>query len=119
MSRVAPIIPEPVKIAARRHLSKAVRMALFASYDGLCAMCGCALPSTWELDHTIPLALGGPDEPHNWRPLCPRPCHLGKTAQDRKAIAKALRIIRQADPATRRKSPRPLRSRPFPKREMA
>ena len=34
-------------------------------YDGRCWICG----APWEhKDHYVPLALGGADEPDNWRP---------------------------------------------------
>lgn len=117
MSRVAYTVPEPVQIEARSHLARAIRMALFAAQDGICETCKGSL-TAFEVDHRLALALGGQDQPHNLRALCP-PCHKIKTAADKKAIAKAKRLERDADPATRRKSPRPLKSRPFPKREMA
>jgi 5-methylcytosine-specific restriction endonuclease McrA len=65
-----------------------------------------------EFDHVLPLELGGDDDLDNVQALC-IPCHKAKTREDIKRIRKAARLRRDADPETRRKSPRPLRSRGF------
>ena len=61
--------------------------------DGLCAMCGSALrPMKTANDHILPLDLGGKTEFENLQILCKTPCHIIKTAQDIKRIAKARRL---------------------------
>jgi len=75
----------------RRSLSTKARVEFFLSRGGQCASCGMKCDRGWDLDHEIPLALGGADEPSNWVVLC-RPCHRAKTrGADVPAIAKAKR----------------------------
>jgi 5-methylcytosine-specific restriction protein A len=78
----------------RRRLSTRERLDLFLASRGRCQRCGWALtPGTrWEVDHVIPIALGGRDAIDNMQVLC-SPCHGGKThRQDVQAIAKTARI---------------------------
>jgi 5-methylcytosine-specific restriction protein A len=78
----------------RRRLSTRERLDLFLSARGRCLRCGWALtPGTrWEVDHVIPLALGGRDASDNMQVLC-SPCHGGKTREcDVPVIAKTARI---------------------------
>lgn len=42
----------------------------------------------WEIEHLLPLALGGADDDDNRKPAH-RKCHLAKTRQDIKSIRKA------------------------------
>ncbi len=64
-----------------------------------CAMCGrlCDFPAGFELDHKVPLYLGGPDTEDNCQVLCVsfevsegKPvkagCHAQKTAKDLQGI---------------------------------
>lgn len=73
------------------------RMAVW-SRDPCCAMCGklCEFPSGFELDHKMPLYLGGPDTEENCQVLCVSwkfidgrrvklGCHALKTAADSQA----------------------------------
>ncbi|WP_308377906.1 HNH endonuclease signature motif containing protein [Streptomyces sp. ISL-98] len=47
-----------------------------------CARCGRhVLASGIDVDHVLPLALGGEDTDDNVQPLC-RPCHRLKTRED-------------------------------------
>lgn len=60
--------------------------------DGFsCCICG-----AWgnEVDHEIPLAVGGADSLENMRVLC-KICHRAKTTSDAKLIAKTRRIIQK------------------------
>ena len=78
----------------RRSLSTRERLDLFLAAAGQCQRCGWRLsPGTrWDVDHVIPLALGGRDEIDNLQVLCV-PCHSGKTRErDVPAIAKTARI---------------------------
>jgi hypothetical protein len=82
---------EPVR---RRSLATRERLALFLSCHGRCQRCGWILApgKRWEVDHVIPLALGGRDHTVNMQVLC-SPCHGGKTQRiDVPAIAKTTRI---------------------------
>ena len=54
----------------------------------------CVKPGT-EVDHILPVALGGGPELENLQLLCQR-CHAAKTRQDRRRISKANRV-RQAE----------------------
>lgn len=82
--------------------------------------CGCGSPDCWlsvdggwEVEHFIPLALGGSDEPEN-RSLWNRACHRLKTSVDLARIAKAKRQQRyhETGRSRARKGP-PMRSRGF------
>ncbi len=91
MSRVVPIIErEPVRGTPRRGMTPARRAAVLKRQGPLCLIQGCARP--WiEVDHRIPLAMGGPDTLENCEGLCGAH-HLAKTALvDVPAIAKAKR----------------------------
>lgn len=101
---------------ARRRWSTAVRRRVWSRFDGLCQMCRQPTDERgFDLDHHIPLALGGEDEEANLRPLC-RPCHRVKTGgEDVPRIAKAKR-----QEAAHRGFKRPagsIKSRGFPKPE--
>ena len=56
----------------------------------VCAKCG-DTDGPFEVDHKVPVALGGDNDEGNLWLLCKR-CHLVKTATDYKAIAKARRL---------------------------
>ena len=78
----------------RRTLSTTARLELFLAAGGACQICGWRLlPGTrWEVDHILPLSLGGRDETSNLQVLC-APCHGTKTRTiDRPALAKAERL---------------------------
>jgi 5-methylcytosine-specific restriction protein A len=84
-------VSEPVR---RRSLATRERLALFLAAHGRCQRCGWILaPGTrWEVDHVVPLALGGRDHADNMQVLC-SPCHGGKTHRiDVPAIARTARI---------------------------
>lgn len=77
----------------RRPLSTTQRLALFLTANGACQACGWRLtPGTrWEIDHIIPIALGGDNTEANLQVLCAA-CHGSKTArQDAPRLAKAAR----------------------------
>lgn len=84
----------------RRSLSPTARLRIFTDHGGQCAICGHVIDGVrepWELDHEIPLALGGEDTEKNLRPVHAR-CHRGassKTSDDVKTIAKAKRVERK------------------------
>jgi len=62
--------------------------------NGACQTCQIRLHpgQSWDLDHIIPLALGGADEIYNLQVLC-KECHKAKTnLQDIPSIAKLFRL---------------------------
>jgi 5-methylcytosine-specific restriction protein A len=77
----------------RRALSTTQRLELYLTAKGHCQACGWRLmPGTrWEVDHIVPLALGGTDTPDNLQVLCSA-CHGSKTRErDLPALGKARR----------------------------
>ena len=47
-----------------------------------CKLCGCVLPSSFELDHVVPLWAGGEDDYEtNAQSICPT-CHATKTQRE-------------------------------------
>ena len=79
---------------ARRHISTSARVRLFTQHEGRCHICGEKIDGVrerWDVEHIIPLELGGADEPSNWAPAHVQ-CHKGKTKQDAADIGRARRI---------------------------
>lgn len=109
------MIRERVEPTKRRAMTKARRLAVFAAFNGYCAVCGSETPlEEGEADHELSLFLGGADDESNLIWKC-QPCHSAKTHKhDAKAHAKVRRLIKKADPENR-KSRRPIQSRGFQK----
>ncbi len=75
----------------RRHRSDRARRAIWERFNKTCQMCFQPTDERgYDLDHHIPLAIGGDDSDDNLRPLC-RPCHRIKTRGDKGDISKAVR----------------------------
>ena len=77
--------PAPNRRNVKRHLTGRRldrARALVFQYQPLCAVCQRA-PSV-ELDHIVPLSLGGSDDGDNLQGLC-KACHREKTARERAA----------------------------------
>lgn len=116
MSRVAPPSGEVVPLERRKARTSQVAQMLFDRQGGVCGICRTFLGvSPFEIDHMAALALGGSNGLGNLWAICV-PCHRSKTKRDMKAIAKVKRLIRQANPETRKIPKRKIRSRGFPKR---
>lgn len=112
MSRIAPQSHDPVEIVARRSFTAAQRKTVFDRQNGLCAASGAPLTGDrWQIDHIIPLALGGTHETSNWEGLS-FAAHAKKTARDIAAIAKAKRL---AGEIKNGETKNPIRSRGFDK----
>lgn len=98
----------------RAKLSPKKREEIFARHDHKCVMCGAQ--GILELDHILPLALGGVDGPPNLAPLCV-PCHRGKGAKTSKDIAKISKANRQKKKhltgRSRARKGKPMKSRGF------
>lgn len=85
---------------------KQIRHKTLARDGHKCAQCGADVSAAVdtgfasarvdgaEVDHRIPIALGGADEAENAQVLCVR-CHKRKTKSDRKRIDKAKRVGRR------------------------
>lgn len=103
---------DPVEIHKRKSFSKKDRARLFQLYEGVCYLSGLRIgpKDEWDIEHVLAIALGGTNEDDNLR-LALRDPHRDKTRSDVKAISKAKRIEKKADPLTR-KPPR-MQSRGF------
>lgn len=109
----------PIPIEPRKGFTTKQRAAVFLESGGICHICQGKIQvgQAFDIDHVIPLALGGTNEPDNLRPVHVR-CHRGtdsKTSDDVKAISRADRLAKKHFGMTPKKKGR-LQSRPFPKR---
>lgn len=88
-----------------------VRLRVFERHGGVCALTGRKIRAgdAWDLDHRVPLVLGGAHREDNLRPVL-KDAHKAKTAQDVAAKAKADRV-RAKHLGIYPKSRAPLRSR--------
>lgn len=78
-------------MSKRKHISTKARLEFFRERRGMCALCGGRINGTreaWDIEHTIPLSLGGDDEPPNWT-VVHRKCHAAKTRHDARNLAEA------------------------------
>ena len=78
----------------RSNLSPKARLSLFLTSCGTCQSCQSKIHpgQKWEIDHIIPLALGGDNSLKNLQILC-KICHTLKTnRQDLTIIAKVKRL---------------------------
>ena len=98
---------EPVPATKRGGMGPARRQRILGLRGAVCARPSCGVTTGLEIDHVIPLELGGSDTDDNLVPLC-SPHHKEKTRADRRAIAKLHRQQKMADP-----KPSTMRSRPF------
>lgn len=90
-----------------------VRARVFERFGGKCALSGrkIAAGEPWQLDHIVPLILGGAHAEENLQPVSVD-AHKLKTVSDVKAKAKVARI-RAAHLGLKPKTRRPIPSRPF------
>ena len=84
---------------ASRKLTTGEKKRIAAATGWRCYACDILLPSTYEIDHKVPLFEGGPDTPENCGPLCPD-CHRRKTEEEsiRRARRNMQREERGANP---------------------
>jgi len=78
----------------RPSFSTSFRLSLFLERNGSCASCNTKIAAgqAWDIDHILPIALGGTNESNNLQILC-RTCHRLKTTQsDIPRIAKTKRL---------------------------
>jgi hypothetical protein len=115
MSRIAPLIAEPVAVPKRRTLTPARKLRCHTFHGGLCGECGGEVPLFGRgvvYDHKTPLQMGGSDDDGpNLRPIH-KACDRFKTPADQRRIAKAQRTERKNN-GTWTGSGRSLKSRGF------
>ena len=92
-----------------------VRLRVFEAHKGICALSGRKIMAgdAWDLDHRVPLILGGRHAEDNLQPVL-KDAHREKTKADVSAKAKADRI-RAKHLGIYPRSKTPLRSRGFQK----
>jgi hypothetical protein len=103
---------EPVEATPRKKITRHQRAVVFARQGGRCDGCGCKLFRPFIVDHVIQLWMGGADDVSNMHALC-RACDAPKTAGDATNRAKVKRLIRDADPETRKQAKRQIHSGGF------
>jgi 5-methylcytosine-specific restriction endonuclease McrA len=93
---------------ARKSISTKTKVMLFNKRGGRCYLCEgkINIGESWDLEHVIPLAMGGLDEESNWE-LAHSKCHLIKTKADFGNIAKAKRRESRHIGAKESKTPLP------------
>jgi 5-methylcytosine-specific restriction endonuclease McrA len=74
----------------RRSLTSLQRLKIFEAAHGVCYICLQKITGKWDVEHIIPLALGGADEPTNMLPAH-KTCHGEKSKVDAGNLAKANR----------------------------
>lgn len=84
----------------RRRISEAVLKRVGSNALWRCCGCDELLTSTFELDHRVPLHLGGSDDEDNLQPICVS-CHAEKTQRERIA---AMHTRREAVADARRRN---------------
>jgi 5-methylcytosine-specific restriction protein A len=78
----------------RRSWTAKRRLALFLAHDRRCHICGVTIDGIrdpWDVEHIIPVAMGGDDDEANCAPAH-KACHTSKTARDVAQIAKTNRV---------------------------
>ena len=73
----------------RRRLTTGEKKRIAAAGGWRCYMCHALLPSTYEIDHIIPLFEGGADSAENCGPACPE-CHRKKSEEEEIRRAKRM-----------------------------
>lgn len=115
---------EAVEPTKRATFTPKEKVAILAKSEGHCAYPMCAVTAGLEIDHTIPIWLGGKHCPTNATALCGSH-HKQKTAQDAAIRAHIKRLHKreagEKKPTTIRSrgfapGKRTIPSRPFPKR---
>lgn len=82
-------LPDP----KRSKLSKKQRLSVFVKHEGRCYLCDQMIRpgDTWEVEHILPVGLGGDNSEENLRPAHTK-CHKPKTAEDVGKMRKADRV---------------------------
>lgn len=101
----------------RKAISAKTRAIIFERDGGICWICKGKIEAgqPWDADHTLSRELGGSDDIENLAPAHRDPCHRMKSKEDVRLIAKGNRLIRSANPATRKSPKVKIHSRGFSK----
>lgn len=95
----------PVESTKRRAMTRARKQRIWKAHDGRCEGCGVEVPMLGKhvhYDHRIAIWYGaGDDDDAAVRPLCDA-CDAAKLKVDLAQIAKTKRLIRSANPETRK-----------------
>jgi 5-methylcytosine-specific restriction enzyme A len=94
-------------MAKRKKLTNAQRAKIFADRQGICELCTRPIRpgEPWELDHPLPVELGGPDTPDALS-LVHAECHKQKThGEDRPRIEKSTAVRKKHLGLKARKGP--------------
>lgn len=76
-------------MSKRRPLNQKQRANLFYAHQGICHICSGKIgPEQWEVEHIIPIAMGGDDELSNMAPAHIK-CHRVKSKTDAHNLAKS------------------------------
>lgn len=93
----------------RRSIGRTERVRIFDAAQGVCHICGTKIDGTrekWDVEHVIPLQLGGEDTGENLQPAHVK-CHAAKTKDDMSRISKAKRVSAKHIGAVTAKNPIP------------
>jgi len=103
----------------RKSLSAKIRLQIFQNHKGLCHICGgkVSVGEAWDVEHVIPLAMGGDDNETNWA-VAHVKCHREKTVSDVVGIAKAKRREARHRGSHQSRTPLPFGKRSKFKRKM-
>jgi len=74
----------PAPLTHRSPTDPTTRRCVISRSEGQCA--SCHGPPPFDVDHIVPVALGGTDDLSNLQALC-KPCHRRKTSSDVATIA--------------------------------
>lgn len=98
----------------RKAMTSRRRERIIAQHGARCYCCQ-AEGVPLDIDHWVPLFLGGSEDDENLRPLC-QPCHRKKTAQENRVRGKINRLSGRNKPKRKHKWPSgKIPSRPFAK----
>lgn len=93
-------------------VSKRLRFAVLNRDKHTCQYCGRSAPEVvLEVDHVIPVALGGRDEPQNLRTAC-RDCNSGKTSTSSEEVVPPVPYARERMAAAFQEAQQALRRDP-------
>lgn len=67
-----------------------VKVRIYDRFEGRCVVCT-QTPTAFEIDHIVPLILGGEHREGNMQLIC-KPCHKAKSKLDVKLKAKVARV---------------------------
>jgi hypothetical protein len=80
VSSIPPQTPDENQRGKRKQISRRLRYEILRRDDHACRYCGVRVPDVvLTIDHVIPVALGGTDDPENLVAAC-KDCNAGKSA---------------------------------------